>query len=185
MKQLSLLLLLCAAQMSFGQSMNFGWRDNGFTEVEGTSYVVKILQKTGKIMRVSNDLQIIDTKDGSRTIVDFPEDASIHSVTQVKLDDKNLNKLIVTAKTVNLDQDKRIDYDDPLQVLVMTVDGKEKVRITEDRFYVQSWVVNKVTGCIVIAGHYDEDENGKINKEDVAETLVYDLVNMRMIKKLR
>ena len=105
-------------------------------------------------------------------------------VEQVKIDSHKINKVIVVAHTVNLNGNKAIDYYDPKQVIVCSTDGSDKVQITEDSFYVSSWTVHRLTGNLVITGHYDTNKNGKIDKGDRNEILLYDLKKMEVIKRI-
>ncbi|MBB5437550.1 hypothetical protein HDC92_001222 [Pedobacter sp. AK017] len=51
----------------------------------------------------------------------------------------------------------------------------------EDRFFVSTWIVNKQTGRIVITGHYDSNNNGKYDKTDKNQLLIYDLKTLKLI----
>lgn len=91
---------------------------------------------------------------------------------------------MVTARTVNLDNDKSIDWGDPTQIIILSTDGQEKVQLTEDSFFVRTWLINRRTGTIVIAGHTDTNNNGKYDKTDKSEVLLYDLKTLKLISRI-
>jgi hypothetical protein len=92
--------------------------------------------------------------------------------------------VIFVANTVNLNNRKNIDWNDPTQIIILSIDGQEKVQLTEDNFFVRTWTVNRQTGTIVIAGHYDTNNNGKYDKTDKNEILIYDLKTLKLISKV-
>ncbi|MCZ2131368.1 MAG: hypothetical protein LC109_14025 [Bacteroidia bacterium] len=38
---------------------------------------------------------------------------------------------------------------DPTQIIILSIDGQEKVQLTEDKFFVRTWTINSQTGTIV------------------------------------
>jgi len=91
---------------------------------------------------------------------------------------------MVTAHTVNLDNDKRIDWGDPTQIIILSTDGQEKTQLTEDNFFARTWLINSQTGTIVITGHTDTNKNGKYDKTDKSEILLYDLKTLKLIVRI-
>jgi hypothetical protein len=83
-----------------------------------------------------------------------------------------------------LNQKKGIDWEDPMQIIALSTDGKEKTQLTEDRFFVRTWTINKKTGSIVISGYYDTNSNGKYDKTDKNMILIYDLKTLKLITKI-
>lgn len=91
--------------------------------------------------------------------------------------------MVVTAKAVDLDGKSGIDWSDPQQIFVLSADGKTKEQLTEDKFFTRTWTVNHQTGTIVIAGHYDSNGNGKHDKTDKNEILIFDLKTLELKSK--
>jgi hypothetical protein len=129
-------------------------------------------------------LLFINTSNGQSKQVDFPNDGSIRGIEQIRIDSLQINKVIVAANTVNLNNDKSIDWADPTQIIVLSTDGQEKVQLTEDKFFARTWIINRHTGRIVITGHYDSNNNGKYDKTDKNEILLYDLKTLKLISKI-
>ena len=152
---------------------------NKLVEVAGTNYVMAFVQNLGKVAEEGRSLLFIETKSGENREVSFPKNSYLEKVEQIKLDTPGINLFIVVGRTVNLNSNKTIDWNDPRQIFVLSVDGKEKTQITEDRYFASSWVINRQTGMIVITGHYDSNNNGKYDKTDKAEVMVYDLKAMK------
>ncbi len=105
-------------------------------------------------------------------------------VEQVKIDNFEINQIILTAKSVDLDGKKGIDWSDPQQIFVLSVNGKSKKQLTQDKFFARTWIVNYQTGMIVITGHYDSNKNGKYDKTDKNEILIFDLKTLELNKKI-
>lgn len=157
---------------------------NKLTELQETNYVVASAENRSKLSVDNRYLLFINTATGESRQIDFPKDAFISKVEQVKLDSLAINKVIIVANTVNLDGDKSIDWNDPQQLIVCSVDGKEKVQITPDSFFVRTWLLHRRTGVLVITGHSDTNNNGKYDRSDKGEVLLYDLGKMAVIKML-
>lgn len=155
---------------------------NKFTEIEGTSYVIARVENWGKIASHGRHLLFIDTKTGDQTKVEFSKDASFGDVKQIKIDSLGINVVLLVAQTVNLDQNKSIDWNDPQQVIILSTDGRQKTQITDDRFFASTWTVNRQTGTVVIAGHYDSNNNGKYDKTDKHDIVLYDLKAMKKVQ---
>ncbi|PID88804.1 MAG: hypothetical protein CSB02_00860, partial [Bacteroidia bacterium] len=89
-----------------------------------------------------------------------------------------------SAKAVDLDNKRGIDWQDPSQIIVLSVDGKKSTQLTEDNFFVTTWVVNNITGTIVVSGYYDINKNKKYDKADKAEVNIYSLTTLQLITKI-
>lgn len=158
---------------------------NKLTEVVGTEYVIASLENWGKMFETKrSSLLFINTKAGQSKQVDFPKDANIEKVEQVKIDSLGINKIIVSAQTVDLDGKNGISWTDPQQIIILSADGQEKTQLTDNTFFIQTWIVNKQTGTIVITGHYDTNNNNKYDKTDKNEILIYDLRTLKLISKI-
>ncbi len=169
----------------FGQNKYDYVHFNKLTEVEGTGYVIASIDNRSKVAESkSKYLLFIDTKNGATTQVDFPEETHLGQIELVKIDKFEINQIILTAKTVDLDGKRGIDWSDPQQIFVISIDGKNKKQLTPDNFFARTWIVNYQTGMIVITGHYDSNENGKYDEIDKNEILIFNLKTLELNKKI-
>lgn len=129
-------------------------------------------------------LLFINSKTGETKQVDFPTDSWTEKLEQIKIDSLGINLIVVSARTVDLDGKSGIDWNDPTQIIVLSPDGKEKTQLTDNKFFVRTWIVNKLTGSIVVTGHYDTNSNNKYDKSDKNEIHVYDLKTLKLISKI-
>lgn len=83
-----------------------------------------------------------------------------------------------------MDGKKGIDWNDPIQLIILSTDGKQIVQLTDSKLFVSTWVVNKKTGTIVITGHYDTNNNGKYDMTDKNEIGIYDLKTLKLVIKI-
>ena len=95
-----------------------------------------------------------------------------------------LNKIIVATQTIDLNGRKGIDWNDPTQLIILSIDGREKTQLTDNKLFVRTWVVNKKTGTLTVTGHYDTNNNGKKDKEDHNEISIYDLKTLKLMSKI-
>lgn len=185
MKSILLIILITFALTSHGQDKYSYVSFDELTEVEGTEYVIARIENRGKMEGLKNRyLLFINTKDGQTNQVDFPNEGYFQKVEQVKIDSLKINCLLISARTVDLDGNKEIDWNDPTQIIVLSTDGKQKTQLTDSKLFVSTWVVNKTTGTIIITGHYDTNNNGKRDKTDKNEIGVYDLKTLKLISKI-
>lgn len=185
MKKILLIALLTLTLTTYGQDKYNYVNFNKLTEVIGTEYVIASIENWGKMLETkSRYLLFINTKTGETKQVDFPNDAGIGKIEQVKIDSLGINLIVVSARTVDLDGKGGIDWNDPTQIIILLPDGKEKTQLTEDKFFVRTWTINKLTGTIVITGHYDTNNNNKYDKTDKNEIHVYDLKTLKLINKI-
>jgi hypothetical protein len=154
------------------------------TEIKGTEYVIATIENRGKIETISKYLLFINTRNGNTKQIDFPKDAYIAKIEQIKIDSLGINLIFVAAKTVNLNNNKGIDWNDPEQIIILSTDGQERTQLTEDKFFVQTWIINRLTGGIVITGYYDTNNNGKYDKTDKNGILIYNLKTLKLIGKI-
>ncbi len=185
MKRIFIFILTTIALTTYGQDKYNYVHFNKLTEVIGTDYVIATIEYWGKIDGVkSRYLLFIDTKTGQTNQVDFPNKGYFEKIEQVKIDELGINKIIVTAQTVDLNGKKGIDWNDPKQIIILSSDGKERTQLTDSKLFVRTWVVNKNTGTIIITGHYDTNNNGKYDKTDKNEIGIYDLQSLKLISKI-
>ena len=184
MKQIFVILSTLAILTTSGQDKTTFLSYNKLMELQGTDYVVASVENSTKLSTESKYLLFINTRTGDSKEIDFPKDAFIEKIEQVKIDSLHINIVLVSATTVNLDGNKSIDWNDPKQVIVCATDGTGKVQVTEDRFFVRTWVVNRQTGVIVITGQLDTNNNGKYDRKDKSQIVLYDLKKMALVKTL-
>jgi len=177
--------LTLVAVVSYGQDKYNYVHFNKLTEVQGTEFVIASIENWGKTTNTKGKyLLFIDTKTGQSNQVDFPSDGYIETIEQVKLDTLGINKIIVLARTVDLDDKNGVDWVDPKQIIIISTDGKEKIQLTDSKFFVRTWTVNRQSGTIVVTGHYDSNNNNKYDKADKNEILIYDLKTLRLVNKI-
>ncbi len=184
MKTALTLFLVIAALHTSAQDKYDHLAYNNITDLDGSNYVIATAGHYGKKTSGSRFLLFINTSGGESRQVDFPDAAYINRIEQVKIDSLGINKVMVIANTVNLDGGKYIDWDDPRQVFLLSPDGKEKVQVTEDKFFVRSWMIKRQTGVIIITGNYDSNDNGKYDVKDKSEILLYDLKTAKLISRI-
>lgn len=184
MKKLLILLLVSISGFVFGQDKYNYVSFDKLTEVKGTEYVIASIENRGKIETKSKYLLFINTKDGKTKQIDLPKDSYIRTVEQIQIEELDINKIILVAKTINLDGDKEIDWSDPQQIFILSTDGETKTQLTDNGFFVRTWTTNEKTGTITITGHYDSNSNGKYDKTDKNEILIFDLKTMELKTKI-
>lgn len=185
MKKILLIVLTTLALTSYGQDKYNYVHFNKLTEVVGTEFVIASIENWGKSFETkSSYLLFINTQNGETKQVDFPNEAGIRELEQIKIDSLGLNLIVVSARTVDLDGKNGIDWNDPTQIIILSPDGKEKTQMTDSKFFVRTWEVNNLTGTIVVTGHYDSNNNNKYDKTDKNEIHVYDLKTLKLISKI-
>lgn len=185
MKQILFLLLAFLTISAFGQDKYDFVHFNKLIEVEGTEYVIATIEDRGKLNGVKSQyLLFINTVSGETNRVDFPKDAYIRDIEQVRNDRLGINLVIVNAQTIDLDGKKGIEWNEPNQIIILSSNGQERTQLTKDDFFVRTWVVNQFTGRVVITGHYDTNGNGKYDKTDKNEIGIYDLKSLQLVQKI-
>jgi len=185
MKKILIIALTILNLTTYGQDKFNYVHFNKLTEVVGTEYVIASIENWGKMFETkSRYLLFLNTKTGESKQVDFPTDSWTEKLEQIKVDSLGINLIIVSARTVDLDGKSGIDWNDPTQIIVLSPDGKEKTQLTDDKFFVRTWTTNKLTGTIVITGHYDTNNNNKYDKTDKNEIHIYDLKTLKLKNKI-
>lgn len=156
---------------------------NKFIEVTGTPYVIATVDHHSKAATSKEHLMFINTSSSEKKEISLPDGAFIRNLEQVRIDSLGINKIIARGRTVNLNGKKSITWSDPEQLIILSPDGSEKIQVTDDQFFVSAYVVNKITGRMVIAGHRDTNNNGKYDHEDANEVFLYDLQHMTIVGK--
>lgn len=185
MRHILTAVLVMISVFSFGQD-KYNYIDfNKLTEVKGTSYVIASIDHMGKAYTtLGKYLLFINTATGENNPVEFRADAHLQGIEQFKADSLGINIIIMGAKTVDLNNAKGIEWDEPTQVIILSTDGKQRTQLTESKFFVSTWATNSQTGRMVVTGHYDTNNNGKYDKTDKNEIYVYDLKTLKQVAKL-
>ena len=185
MKKILIFVSATLALNVFGQDKYNYVQYNKLTEVKGTEFVIASIENYGKgFFSKGEHLLFINTKNGQTKQTDFPNDAQVYRIEQIKIDSLKINCVLVSAKTVNLNGDKGIGWKDPEQVFIYSPDGQKQSQLTENKFFTKIWAVNNLTGTIVITGYYDTNNNGEYDKTDKNEILVFDLRTYKLISKI-
>lgn len=103
MKRLLVTILTLVTCYTYGQDKYNYVNFNKLTEVIGTEYVIASIENRGKMETNSKYLLFINMLNGKTKQIDFPKDAYIEKVEQIKMDSLGINIIFVAAKTVNLD----------------------------------------------------------------------------------
>lgn len=186
MKHIVILLFSILTVSAYGQDKYNYLFSGRLMEIKGTEYVVSKVENSGKMLAVrSQYLLFVNSENGRMKRVDFPKDASIYNIEQIKIDSLQINKVLVTAKTVNLDNSKHIDWNDPTQLIVISPDGVDVMQLTDNNFFASTWVINNKTGNIVVTGHFDSNGNGKHDKDDVYKILLYNLKTLKLVAEMQ
>ncbi len=185
MKKVFIILFFILPITLFSQSKYDYIHFNKLTEVQGTEYVISSIENRGKMLETKGKhLMFINTKTGETSQVDFPGDGYIEKVEQVKIDSLNLNVIVVSAQTIDLNGKKGIDWNDPKQIIILSPDGKQRNQLTDDKFFVNTWIVNKQTGTIIITGYYDANDNNKYDKTDKNKIFIYNLKTLELVSEI-
>lgn len=186
MRRLIILALTLVTGVTYGQDKYDYVNFSKLTEVKGTEYVIASIENWGKMADTKRKyLLFIDTKTGQSNQVNFPSDGYIEQIEQVKIDTLGINKIIVFARTLDLNNKNGVDWvDHPKQIIILSTDGKEKIQLTDSKLFVRTWTVNRQTGTVVVTGHYDSNDNNKYDKYDKNEILIYDLKTLRLVSKI-
>lgn len=185
MKNILTIILIVWSLITYGQD-KYSYVDfNKLSEVEGTEFVIASIENREKMGRNKNSyLLFINTQTGQANQVEFPNGGYIDKIEQVKIDALDINKIIVSARTIDLNGKKGINWNDPKQIIILSTNGKERNQITDNNLFVRTWTINKQSGTIVIAGHYDTNKNGKYDKTDKNEIRIYDLKTLKLLNKI-
>jgi hypothetical protein len=113
--------------------------------------------------------------------VRFPNNGYFRELKQVKIDSLNINQIVTAARTVDLDGKDGVDWKDPMQLFVLSTSGDKLTQLTADDFFARTWIVNKQTGTLIVTGHYDTNKNGKYDKTDKSEMVIYSLSTLKLV----
>jgi len=135
MKRILIIIFTTFTLTSFGQDKYDHVHFNKLTEIVGTEYVIASSENRGKTFDIKSiDLIFINTKSGQIRKINFPTDGYMEKIEQIKIDSLGINKIIVQVQTVDLDGKNGIDWLDPEQIIILSIDGQEKIQLTDNNF---------------------------------------------------
>jgi hypothetical protein len=182
LKVAAFFVLSGVSSLAFASGKGSYTRYNKIIEVKGTPYMVAMVDNYSKMYSNSgSEILIINTLTGEKRKIELPEGSKVGKLEQLHVDSLGINKLLLTARTINVDGNKGIDWQDPTQIFILSPDGKDIVQITDNRFYDGVWALNERTGTILIAGRQDSNNNARLDNEDESELFVFDLRKMKRI----
>jgi len=122
MKKIIFIVLTILTLTTYGQDKYNYVHFNKLTEVVGTEYVIASIENRGKMFETkSRYLLFINTKNGETKQVDFPSDSWTEKLEQIKLDSLEINLIVVSARTIDLDEKNGIDWNDPTQIIIGSI----------------------------------------------------------------
>jgi hypothetical protein len=185
MKKLFIIVTTTLTLTVFGQDKYNYVQYNKLTEVKGTEFVIASIESYGKgFFAIGEHLLFINAKNGQTKKTDFPNDAQVYKVEQIKIDSLLINCVLVAAKTFDLNGDKKIGWKDPEQIFLYSPDGQKLAQLTDNNFFSRTWIVNNSTGSVIITGYYDSNNNGEYDKTDKNEILIFDIKTYKLISKI-
>ena len=152
-------------------------------DIKGTAYVIATAAAYEKGNTTGKFILFIDTNTGTSQRVDFPETFTAKALQQIKIDSLGVNLILIRTR---LDVERKLnkDWTDPSQLVLFSPSGKQRTVVTGERFITNVWEVKPETGKLVIAGYQDNNSNGRYDRGDKEEILIYDLVQMKHVSRL-
>lgn len=185
MKKILIIGLIALNLNTFGQESLQSAHFNSLSEVSGTEYVIaSVEQWENRLVINSKYFLFINTITGETNQIDFPKNSILLEQEQIRIDSLDINVIVVSGKTSDMNGNKLIDLNDPTQIMILSADGEKKTQLTDHTFYTTKWHVNRFTGTIVITGYYDLNANGRFDNKDKNEILIFDLKTLRLISKI-
>jgi len=185
MKKLLIPALLLLNQAVSAQYKSSNINFSKLTEVTGTPYMIATVDHVEKMSgEVIPFLLFIDTQTGTQQRVDFPGNSYPGLPEQVRIDSLGINLILLQARTHDLDGKKGINWNDPAQVFILSVDGRQKHQLTDSSFFVRTSAVSRMTGTLVVTGHYDSNNNHRYDAGDSNEIQVFDLKSRKLLYKI-
>ncbi len=158
---------------------------NTLVELKGTSYVIATKNNWNKFStQYENSLLFINTLNGDTNRVQLSTSGFYAAFKQVKLDSLNINLVIASDRTVDLNNKSGINWDDPEQLFAISTDGKVKTQLTENGFFVNTWTVNSQTGYLVVSGYLELNNNNKFDNTERNELLIFDLKTLKLVRRI-
>lgn len=158
---------------------------NSLVELKGTSYVVATRSNWNKFSAPEEkSMLFINTLNGDTNRVQLSASGYYTKFKQIKLDSLDINLVIATDRTVDLNYKSGVDWDDPEQLFVISIDGKVKTQLTENSFFVNTWTVNSQTGYLVISGYLELNNNNRFDNIERNELLIFDLKTLKLVRRI-
>ncbi len=158
---------------------------NTIVELKGTSYVIATKNNWNKFStQYENTMLFINTLNGDTNRVQLSASVFYAEFKQIKLDSLDINLVIATDRTVDLNNKNGISWDDPEQLFAISTDGKVKTQLTENGFFVNTWTVNSQTGYLVVSGYLELNNNNKFDNTERNELLIFDLKTLKLVRRI-
>jgi hypothetical protein len=186
MNRLTIFILIINISLYSANAQKISNTYNKFTNLEGTEFCVASVETWDSKLfgDAHRSLLFINTLTGDKKEINFPQDAKIKEIKQIKIDSLRINQLLVVAGTLDGDGKKGIDWNDPKQVIIFSPSGNEKYQLTEDNFFTGSYGINELTGTLIVSGFFDTNKNNKQDTNENSEILLYDLQTFKLKKKI-
>lgn len=180
-----ILIIFCILSKSLSAQDKFDQiRYNKLIEVEGTPYIIAKEESYSKMELLKKmSILFINTNSGGSVKVDLPNTGYINRIDQIKIDDLSINKILVSARISDMNKLGTYSLDSE-QIIILSVDGKEQIQLTPVKFIVSNWQINKTSGTLTVNGFDDSNENGKLDKKDKPQILIYDLKTLKLTYKV-
>jgi hypothetical protein len=186
MKKYILIFAFFSFLLSYGQVRVEQISFNKLVEVKGTDNIIALEVNTNSLGDINSmNIIFIDTKNGKTTSADIGKEYIIQDFKQIKIDDLNINTIIVAVRLFDIDNNARINLKDPITLVSVGTDGKSKHILTDTTFNVRVWEVNEKTGTLVVAGYYDNNRNGRFDPQELNEIQIFDLFTFKHLYKLQ
>lgn len=178
-------VILCILSKSLSAQDKFDQiRYERLIEVEGTPYIIAKDESYSKMETLKKmSILFINTNSGGSVKVDLPFNGYINHIYQIKIDELSINKILVSARISGMNKLGTYSLDSE-QIIILSVDGKEQIQLTPDKFIVSTWQINKTSGTITVNGFDDTNENGKLDKKDKPQILIFDLKTLKLTHKV-
>lgn len=186
MKKYILFLILCSWFIGFGQVRVEQVSFNKLVDVKGTDNVIALEVNTNSLGDINSmNILFINTKTIETTDAKIANVYIIQDFKQVKIDDLNINTIIVAVRMFDIDNNVRINLKDPITLVSVGTDGKSKHILTDTTFNVRVWEVNEKSGTLVVAGYYDNNKNGRFDPLELNEIQIFDLKTYQLLHKVQ
>lgn len=157
---------------------------NKLIDVSGTDYTIATFDDHSKKGIAGRHVLFINTRTGTFKQISLNEDEYLYNIEQIKLDSLGINRIIAVVGMRHPENMKGLMLGSWQKVVVFSIDGNETLGVNGAVHFASSWQTNGRTGSLVIAGHVDSDENGKFDRTDKNQILIYDLKNMKVVGRI-
>lgn len=177
-----LFVVLSFLHFSLGAQEKYEYTSyNKLIDVTGTDYTIATFEDHSKRGISGRHILFINTRTGSFKQVSLDEDEYLYKIEQIRLDSLGINRIIAVIGMGHPENMKGLMLGSWHRVVVFSTDGNEMLGAEGPIHFASTWQVKERIGSLVIAGHTDSDGNGKHDRTDKNQVLVYDLKNMKVI----